>query len=155
VSRRKTENRNTADGRPPFRVYRRHGEDYEKKFTGKWIGGVIRRELRIRIESRGGVFVILETVATRIGQLFEWYGVEAAGEEHFFRYPESKSSALLATLSGSTSRRPAGTLGEESPEGSRGRAWWVTNLGHKPSTLFLKALKSWRAATTRFFTRFR
>jgi hypothetical protein len=59
----------------------RHGEDYEKKVTGKWIGSILRRRLRIRTERRGGVFVIPETEATKIEQLFERYGVGSAGED--------------------------------------------------------------------------
>ena len=37
----------------------RHGEEYERKITSKWIGNIIRRKLSLNTHKSHGVFVIL------------------------------------------------------------------------------------------------
>ena len=54
----------------------RHGEDYERKVTTKWIGSILRRRLHLRSEKSHGVYVLAESEGPRLRQLFERYGVD-------------------------------------------------------------------------------
>jgi len=60
----------------------RHGEDYERKVTPKWIGSLIRKRLRLHPERVNGVFVILPAELPRLKRLYVKYGLlgEAAGD---------------------------------------------------------------------------
>lgn len=53
----------------------RHGEDYERKVTSKWMGWVIRRKLRLRTERTRDGYIIRPEERSRIARLFERYGV--------------------------------------------------------------------------------
>ena len=59
----------------------RHGDDYERKITTKWIGGVIRRKLHLRTQKSHGVFVIPPSEELKLGRLYERFGVGGGEEE--------------------------------------------------------------------------
>ncbi len=58
------------------RFTERHGGDYERKITTKWIGGVIRRKLHLQTEKSHGVFIIPLSEQPKLNRLFEKYGIE-------------------------------------------------------------------------------
>lgn len=53
----------------------RHGDDYERKITPKWIGNVIRKRLNLKTHKSHGVFVILDSEKQKIERLYEKYGI--------------------------------------------------------------------------------
>lgn len=53
----------------------RHGNDYERKVTAKWIGGIIRRKLHLKTQKSNGVFLIPLTETPKLERLFEKYGI--------------------------------------------------------------------------------
>lgn len=59
----------------------RHGEDYERKVTNKWIGSVIRRKLHLKTQKSHGVFVIPPSEMPKLERLFEKYGVSSKDAE--------------------------------------------------------------------------
>jgi hypothetical protein len=58
----------------------RHGEDYDRKVTAKWIGMIIRRRLGLRPQKSHGAFIIPPEELARLPLLRERYGVELAQE---------------------------------------------------------------------------
>lgn len=58
----------------------RHGEDYDRKVTSKWIGTIIRRRLGLRAQKSHGSFVIPPEELLRLPLLREKYGLDS-GEE--------------------------------------------------------------------------
>lgn len=58
----------------------RFGEDYTRKVTPKWIGGVIRKKLRLKTQKSNGNFVIPLTEVPALRRLYERYGIEARGD---------------------------------------------------------------------------
>lgn len=56
----------------------RHGEEYDKKVTAKWIGYVIRRKLQLKTQKSHGVFVLAPSEKPKLERLYEKYGVEPA-----------------------------------------------------------------------------
>jgi hypothetical protein len=59
----------------------RHGEDYDRKVTPKWIGWIIRRRLKLETEKRHGNFVIPMSERPKLERLYERYGVGANDEK--------------------------------------------------------------------------
>ena len=53
----------------------RHGEEYERKITTKWIGNVIRRKLALKTQKSHGVFVIVPAEVQKLPRLYEKYGI--------------------------------------------------------------------------------
>jgi len=53
----------------------RHGDEYERKVTAKWIGWVIRKRLRLQTQKRHGVFVVADGSLPKLERLFERYGI--------------------------------------------------------------------------------
>lgn len=53
----------------------RHGADYERKITTKWIGTIIRKKLHLRTAKSNGVYIIPITEKTKLDHLYEKYGV--------------------------------------------------------------------------------
>lgn len=53
----------------------RHGEDYERKITTKWIGFMIRRKLRLVTTKSHGVFIIPPSELPKLSRLYEKYGL--------------------------------------------------------------------------------
>lgn len=54
----------------------RHGAEYDRKITPKWVGGLIRRRLGLRTQKTGGVFAIPREEEPKLSRLFARYGVE-------------------------------------------------------------------------------
>jgi hypothetical protein len=54
----------------------RHQEEYERKITPKWIGGIVRKKLKLRTRKSDGVFVIPREEHPKLYHLYEKYGVE-------------------------------------------------------------------------------
>lgn len=54
----------------------RHGSDYERKTSPKWIGNLIRRRLGLRTHKSHGVFVVGRTEEPKLKRLYEKYGVD-------------------------------------------------------------------------------
>jgi hypothetical protein len=52
----------------------RHGEDYERKITPKWIGTMIRRRLGLKPQKRDGVFILPVPELAKLDGLRERYG---------------------------------------------------------------------------------
>ncbi len=53
----------------------RHADEYAWKITPKWIGGVIRKKLRLRTERTRSGFVVADTERPKLERLFQKYGV--------------------------------------------------------------------------------
>lgn len=58
----------------------RHGEEYDKKLTAKWIGSVVRRKLQIKTQKSHGVFVIPPAETAKLARLYEKYGISPEKE---------------------------------------------------------------------------
>jgi hypothetical protein len=58
----------------------RHGDEYERKVTAKWIGWIIRKRLRLQTQKRHGVFVISDGSTPKLERLFDRYGVSQEKE---------------------------------------------------------------------------
>jgi hypothetical protein len=58
----------------------RHGEEYDKKITAKWIGSIIRRKLQIKTQKSHGVFVIPPAETAKLSRLYEKYGISPEKE---------------------------------------------------------------------------
>lgn len=59
------------------RFAERFGDEYERKVTARWIGGILRRKLRLLTERRHGAYVIPREAFPQITRLIERYGLEA------------------------------------------------------------------------------
>jgi hypothetical protein len=57
----------------------RHEEEYDKKITPKWIGGVIRKRLHLKTQKSHGTFVIALSEKPKLERLYERYGIDAKG----------------------------------------------------------------------------
>jgi hypothetical protein len=64
-----------AIGDVTARFIERFGQEYERKITEKWIGGVVRRKLKLKTQKTHGVFGISRSEDLRLKQLFERYGL--------------------------------------------------------------------------------
>ncbi len=53
----------------------RHGNDYERKVTPKWIGSILRARLKLRTQKSHGVFVIPPSEYSKLPALYERYGI--------------------------------------------------------------------------------
>lgn len=58
------------------RFSERHGEDYERKITPKWIGTMVRRRLGLKAQKREGVFVIPFPELAKLPRPRERYGLD-------------------------------------------------------------------------------
>lgn len=54
---------------------RRHGHEFERTVTSKFVGGIIRRRLRLLTVKRHGVYVVPESEAPKVRELSIRYGV--------------------------------------------------------------------------------
>ncbi len=59
----------------------RHGADYERKITTKWIGYIVRRKLHLVTHKSHGVFVIPISELPKLDRLYEKYGVSTETDE--------------------------------------------------------------------------
>ena len=59
----------------------RHGDEYERKLTTKWIGSVIRRKLQLRPVRASSGYVIPPEDLPKIDRLYERYGIPLGTDE--------------------------------------------------------------------------
>jgi hypothetical protein len=59
----------------------RHGEDYERKVTGKWVGFLLRKKLNLKPRKSNGVFVIPPEENPKLVRLYEKYGISEVEAE--------------------------------------------------------------------------
>lgn len=92
------------DGRPTVKEIAslfadRHGDDYERKVTPKWVGFLLRRKLRLELYRLHGAFAIPLTEIPKIRRLFEKYGVvDTVHEERAVdSSPEESDQGLFGT----------------------------------------------------------
>lgn len=85
----------------------RHGDDYERKVTGKWVGFFLRKRLNLKPWKSHGAFVISASGSPRLEHLYEKYGVSAAGQEE---PAEKKPSESTPFIEGSGGHGDLGTL---------------------------------------------
>ncbi|MDA2921157.1 hypothetical protein MYX76_16980 [Desulfobacterota bacterium AH_259_B03_O07] len=52
-----------------------HGEDYERRITPKWIGGVIRKKLKIKTARRKDRYVVPDQELRKLDRLYKKYGI--------------------------------------------------------------------------------
>jgi len=55
----------------------RHGDDYERKVTTKWIGSLIRKRLTLRTQKSHGVFLVPLSEQPKLERLYDKYGIRA------------------------------------------------------------------------------
>src|SRR5262249_6212230 len=53
----------------------RHGSDYDKKVTSKWIGSVIRKKLNLKTQKTRDGYIIPSSELAKLERLYEKYGV--------------------------------------------------------------------------------
>jgi hypothetical protein len=58
----------------------RHGQDYEKKITTKWIGWLIRKKLGLKTQKSHGMFLVPSTETSKLERLYEKYGTSLQSE---------------------------------------------------------------------------
>jgi len=59
----------------------RHGEEYERKITAKWIGNIIRKRLNLKTHKSHGLFIISDSEKEKLRRLYERYGIDPEGRE--------------------------------------------------------------------------
>jgi hypothetical protein len=59
----------------------KHGEEYDRKVTAKWIGSIVRKKLGIKTERGRDGYAIAATKKSKIQRLYERYGIET-GNTH-------------------------------------------------------------------------
>jgi hypothetical protein len=85
----------------------RYGQEYDRKITAKWVGGIIRKKLNLRTQKSDGVFVIAREQLPKLERLYEKYGVLAKEQN-----PSEPAAASLMAADPWTS----GTSGTLLPE---------------------------------------
>ncbi len=68
----------------------RHGMDYERKLTSKWIGTIVRKRLNLKTQKSHGVYVIPLTEQPKLERLYEKYGISPKESEE----PEPEQTAV-------------------------------------------------------------
>ena len=58
----------------------RHGADYDRRITPKWIGYLVRRRLLLRTRKSDGNFVLADDALLVLGPLFARYGIAESSE---------------------------------------------------------------------------
>ena len=53
----------------------RHGDEYERRITPRWIGNIVRRNLQLKTQKSRGVFVLAPTEIPKLTRLYERYGI--------------------------------------------------------------------------------
>jgi hypothetical protein len=56
----------------------RHGDEYERKITPRWVGNIIRRKLQLRPDRSTSGYVIPVSEMPKVDRLYERYGVSAS-----------------------------------------------------------------------------
>jgi hypothetical protein len=60
----------------------RHGTDYERKISNKWIGNIVRKKLNLKTQKSHGVFIIPLTEQPKLDRLYEKYGITLEEANH-------------------------------------------------------------------------
>lgn len=60
----------------------RHGEEYERKITTKWVGSILRKKLSLKTQKSHGIYIIPSSEIPKLARLYEKYGI----------YPESSQT---------------------------------------------------------------
>jgi hypothetical protein len=55
----------------------RHGAEYERKITPRWVGSILRRRLGLMTHKSHGVFVVSRTELPKLPRLYQRYGVDS------------------------------------------------------------------------------
>ncbi len=58
----------------------RHGEDYERKVTPKWVGSILRKRLNLRTQRTKEGFTIPAHELPKLRRLYEKYGIDGPAE---------------------------------------------------------------------------
>ena len=56
----------------------RHGEEYDRKISARWIGYRIRRGLGLKTQKSHGIYVIPRSEDPKLPRLFGRYGIDLA-----------------------------------------------------------------------------
>lgn len=56
----------------------RHGDEYERRVTPRWVGSLVRRRLGLRPSRSTGIFILGPEEVARLSSLYGRYGVEPA-----------------------------------------------------------------------------
>lgn len=64
-----------AVGRVSERIKERFGQDYERPVTPRWVGGLLRRRLRLSTRKVHGIFVVPSSERPKLEVLWERYGI--------------------------------------------------------------------------------
>jgi len=59
----------------------RHGDEYERRLTAKWIGGIIRRKLQLKTERTAAGYVIRREELPHLERLYARYGITPVESE--------------------------------------------------------------------------
>src|SRR5215475_5117697 len=59
----------------------RHGMDYERKVTSKWIGTIIRKRLNLKTQRMRDGYVILPSEFSKLERLYERYGINGKEDQ--------------------------------------------------------------------------
>lgn len=90
----------------------RHGLEYDRKVSTRWIGYVVRRRLLLATHKSHGTFVITPSELPKLDRLYEKYGIKADGDED--ERPTTPDGLVLPgdlgdfgdVIEGITGRRP-------------------------------------------------
>ena len=63
----------------------RHGEDYERKITSKWVGHILRKKLHLKTHRSHGLYLIPHSEKPKLERLYERYGIEPKIENAEFQ----------------------------------------------------------------------
>jgi hypothetical protein len=58
----------------------RHGDDYDRKITSRWVGSMIRRKLHLNTRKSHGVFLVPIEECAKLDRLYERYGITTDGK---------------------------------------------------------------------------
>lgn len=90
----------------------RHGLEYDRRVSTRWIGYVVRRRLLLATHKSHGTFVITPSELPKLDRLYEKYGIKADGDED--ERPTAPDGLVLPgdlgdfgdVIEGITGRRP-------------------------------------------------
>ncbi len=59
----------------------RYGDDFDRKFTPRWIGQIVRHKLGLKTERTRDGYVVPQAEQPKLARLYEKYGIECGGPE--------------------------------------------------------------------------
>jgi len=91
-----------------------YGAEYERSVTPKWLGGIIRRKLRLKTQkSSHGVFVIPPDEIPKLKRLYERYGIEELERQERPEEGSEKDGNILSPQSDNADVADVGYTDEE------------------------------------------